>query len=69
MKSTTSQARRICIKYDCSNDTVRVVKGQGDTIPVNPRLQLMGQADDGDIHDNNGQKEENHKLGTEHGNW
>lgn len=47
---------------------VTVVEGHGDTVSVDPRLQLLGQADDGHIDDNEGHKEERHKLGTEHGN-
>lgn len=45
-----------------------IVKGHGDTVSVNPRLQLVRQADDGHIDDNERHKEERHKLGTEHGN-
>lgn len=50
------------------NDMATVVKWHGDTVSVDPRLQLLGQADDGDIDDNEGYKEESHKFGTEHGN-
>lgn len=55
-------------RRESPNNTITVVKGHGDTVSVNPRLQLEKQADDRHIHDNNWRKEGNRKLETEHDN-